>query len=276
MTHSGAAEQPWEALDVRAVGVAEAVANIIRRRIFQGAYSETGVIPKLDQLRAEFQVSPVTLREALRILETEKLITVRRGNVGGAVVQMPDAASAAYALGLAMEASSVTVKDLAAALLTTEPACARLCAEREDRAGAVVPILQALNDQAVVVISESLEFTRAARRFHEAVPELCGNGTLRIVTHALDALWSAQEEQWVHGMSESGHEPDVSSRHEVVAVHDRLIKAISDGKPDRADQLSRIHLEATQAYMFAHNANRVIDSRSTAVQTHLRSFGKRV
>ena len=51
---------------------------------------------------AEYSVARASLREAMRILETEGLITILRGSKGGAVVRTPKAANAAYTLGLVL------------------------------------------------------------------------------------------------------------------------------------------------------------------------------
>ena len=45
-------------------------------------------------------MSPPSIREALRVLDTEGLVTVQRGNVGGAIVRAPQAGEVAYMLGL--------------------------------------------------------------------------------------------------------------------------------------------------------------------------------
>ena len=70
--------------------VAEMVADVIRARIVAGTLPDGSMLPKQDQLISEFQVSRPSFREALRILESEGLISVRRGNIGGAQVHAPD------------------------------------------------------------------------------------------------------------------------------------------------------------------------------------------
>ena len=72
--------------------IAESVAGELRARILasDGDYG----FPTQDQLVTEFGVSYPSIREALRILETEGLVTVRRGKVGGAEVHRPDEISA--------------------------------------------------------------------------------------------------------------------------------------------------------------------------------------
>src|ERR1700712_5297682 len=92
--------------------VAGSVAATLRERILAGIEIEGSTLPTQDQLVQEFGVSYPSIREALRILETEGLVTVRRGNVGGAEVHRPGEASAAYPLGLALQAGRVSLADL--------------------------------------------------------------------------------------------------------------------------------------------------------------------
>jgi GntR family transcriptional regulator, transcriptional repressor for pyruvate dehydrogenase complex len=112
--------------------IAETVASELRARILDGDGEDR--LPTQDQLVSEFGVSYPSIREAIRILETEGLVTVRRGNVGGAEVHRPDESSAAYHLGLALQGRRVNLGDLAAGLRLLEPLCAAECARRSDRA----------------------------------------------------------------------------------------------------------------------------------------------
>jgi len=55
----------------------------IRRQITGGELKEGDNLPPEAQIIEEFAVSRPTLREAFRILESEKLISVSRGARGG-------------------------------------------------------------------------------------------------------------------------------------------------------------------------------------------------
>src|SRR5690348_4154905 len=83
----------------RAPRTAEVVADRLRDAILRG---EMTVLPRLDDLVRRFGVGPNAVREAMRILETEGLITIRRGNVGGGDVHLPDSGRVAYMLGLVL------------------------------------------------------------------------------------------------------------------------------------------------------------------------------
>ena len=92
--------------------IAEIVADELRRQIIDGELADGDLLPRQEVLVEQFNVSLVSLREALRILETEGLVSVRRGNRGGAIVHAPAKTSAAYMLGLLLQSESVVVADL--------------------------------------------------------------------------------------------------------------------------------------------------------------------
>ena len=181
---------------VRAQRVAELVAQRLRERILRGELADGEMLPKEDDLRAEYPVSKPSLREALRILETEGLITVMRGNKGGALVHRPTEVDAGYMLGLVLTGQRTEVADLAAALQEIEPACAALCAARRDRKRVVVPVLEDLHAQALAAVDDLVATTTLSRRFHETIVEHCGNRTLTLVAGALETLWSSHERRW--------------------------------------------------------------------------------
>ena len=93
--------------------LADMVASVLRERIVDGKLANGDLLPKQDELLEEFRISRPSLREALRILESEGLLTVRRGNVGGSVVEAPTADTSAYMFGLVLQSRRGTVADLA-------------------------------------------------------------------------------------------------------------------------------------------------------------------
>lgn len=248
---------------IQQVRVAETVAGELRRRILRGDFPN-GVLPKQDQLREEYGISHPSLREALRILETEGLVMVRRGNVGGAMVQQPGEARFGYTLGLALQSSSVRVHELATAVATLEPVCARLCAENPKRATEVVPLLRAIHDTAWQEQdnSEGVPFTRAARSFHSAVVDLCGNEPTKMIVGGLVALWGAQEEAWAQHLEDEGAYPGHDRRVATIDAHDALLDLIEAGDGLGAEDFSRRHIRATQKFVLSKIEDRIVQASS--------------
>jgi GntR family transcriptional regulator, transcriptional repressor for pyruvate dehydrogenase complex len=247
--------------------VAEMVADILRARIVDGELADGDLLPKQDDLLDEFRVSRPSIREAMRILETEGLISVRRGNIGGAEVHAPKAGNAAYMLGLVMQSRHVDLADLAEALRILEPDCAALCAAREDRATAVVPRLGELNDQAEAHLDDGPEFTRLARQFHDEMVESCGNTTMILLVGTLETLWSSLESQWAQTIDAEGRYPEVKLRKLVLRAHARLTDAIAAGNRELAHRTARKHLDESQRYVLATNGGHRVNI--TGLRSHL-------
>lgn len=71
-------------------GRTETVVDRIRSAIMLGIFADGEQLPKEVDLAGEFQVSPVTLRDALRVLRGEGLVRTVRGRSGGTFVIAPD------------------------------------------------------------------------------------------------------------------------------------------------------------------------------------------
>jgi GntR family transcriptional repressor for pyruvate dehydrogenase complex len=238
--------------------VAEMIADALRRRILDGQLADGDALPKMDHLLVEFPVSKPSIREAMRILETEGLISVRRGNVGGAVVHTPKAETAGYMLGVVLQARRTPVADLAEALLEFEPACAAKAAERPDRNDVLVPQLIALNERLQENISDGPTFTRLARRFHDAIVQGCGSTTMALVVGALETLWSDHESNWAEATSAQGEYPALAARNAVLRTHIKITQAIEDGDAARAKHLAARHLHESQRYVLAEGRQQLV------------------
>jgi len=223
---------------VRQESVSQLVANVLRERIVSGELSDGALLARLDDLIDEFQVSKPSIREALRILETEGLVTVKRGKAGGAIVHAPSALGTAYTLGFLLESQQVTLADLAQALRLLEPVCAGLCAANQD-----AEVLKSLNDlveQTRANMADELQAVSLSRRFHEQIVAGCGNDTLIAVLGALEALWSTHEVEWTCRLPQERF--DDHRRAAGVKEHERIVKAIESGDASRAQRVMADHM----------------------------------
>ncbi|HTF08928.1 MAG TPA: GntR family transcriptional regulator [Asanoa sp.] len=204
----------------------EMVAGVIRQRILDGEWRDGQLLPNQDALVAEFRVSRPSIREAMRILEAEGLITVRRGNVGGAVVHRPEARHVAYAMAMVLESRGVTLDDVGVAMGQLEATSAGLCASRKDRARKVVPQLRRHNTAAEKAMDDPMAFVRATSDFHSSLVELCGNDTLRLQNHD---------------------------------QHLRITEAIADGDSAAAMRLTETHFDPAR-FLRPEDASRRVDA----------------
>lgn len=241
---------------LRQARLAEVVADRLRDRILSGDVHDGDLLPKQEELFADFKVSRTAIREALQILETERLITVRRGNLGGAVVHAPDPDGVAYTMSLVLQSRAIELADAGLALRLLEPLAAQLCAGRTDRADTVVPRLRLANEALDLAIEAGDEIgaIEASREFHEAVVDGCGNETMKIVLGAVETLWSAHEASWAEEAALRGDFPDPSLRRRGLDEHAEILRCIEAGDTEAVVNVSRHHLEGSQQYPLGDDA----------------------
>lgn len=235
---------------VRSPSVAEIVADRLRERIVRGELADGDLLPKQEHLIEEFGVSRPSVREALRILEAEGLISVRRGKVGGAVVHRPRVENAAAVIELVLRSQGVSVEDMSEAIRQIEPICAALCAARPDREETVLPRLRAVHAEAGEHIDDVRLYTRLARRFHEELVATCGNETMILVVGTLEAVLSAHAAVWADERSDGDGSPvnDEAFRRQGQDDHALLIRLIERGDVEAATREARQHLERAPVY----------------------------
>lgn len=227
--------------------LAEMVADGLRNRILSGELQDGAMLPKQDDLLAEFRVSPPSIREALRILETEGLITVQRGNIGGAIVHRPQQSKAAYMLAMVLQSRAVDLRDLQTALRDLEPVCAATAANRPDRETTLLPKLKANIDQSHAHIDDADIYIGLARRFHVELVAGCGNETMALIIGALEALWSAHVDRLARRPVQHGAFADRAIRMATLRDHEKLYRLIAKGDAAGAEKLAREHYsEATR------------------------------
>lgn len=251
--------------------IAEIVADELRRQIIDGVLTDGDLLPRQEVLVEQFNVSLVSLREALRILETEGLVSVRRGNRGGAVIHAPTKTSAGYMLGLLLQSQQVSLADLGAALLEIEPACAALAAQRPDRADTVVAELKANTHAMASHLDDGARCTEIGRQFHDLVVRGCGNQTIIAVVGALESLWSSHEQQWADESAARGTYPSLAKRRAVLATHVKLTETIEAGDVERARRIAARHVADTQTYVLSDRT----DPRISALSSQSRSRANR-
>jgi DNA-binding FadR family transcriptional regulator len=223
----------------RPLRLAETVADALRERILNAEFADGALLPKQEELVEEFRVSLPSVREALRSLETEGLITVLRGNVGGSVVHLPQPAKVGYMLGMVLQSRGSTIDDLVHAMTLLQPLCAGECARRADRMRAVVPHLERTITSSEAAIEDAAEFARHSRTLHEQLVEFCGNDTFIVLVGALERLWSAQVRS--QASPNLGQFAERATRDRSAAEHRQLLELIVAGDADGAEAAARAH-----------------------------------
>ena len=233
---------------VRVPKTAELVATHIRRQIVTGVLREGDALPSESALMLDFTISRPTLREAFRILESEGLITVRRGARGGARVLEPSSDVAARYAGLVLQHRGTTVADVLEARVIVETPAARMLAERRNRV-ASAKRLQELLDAADPVDPGHFH------EFNMLVVELTGNQTMMLLTAMLEHINQAAALSY----TTRAHAGDERLARKAHRTRQKLIDLIRDGRADEAEDLWRTHLAEAGRVLSEGVGTRVVD-----------------
>lgn len=120
---------------MRKVVVASAAsetASILREEILRNIKDDEWLIGSEDDVMRSLGVSRPTLRQALRILEQEQLITVRRGVGGGLFGRRPTEEGVTHTASVFLRSQGTTFGDLTQALQLLSVHCARVAAKHPD------------------------------------------------------------------------------------------------------------------------------------------------
>lgn len=228
---------------LRVPKTAELVANSIRRRIIQGELSEGDTLPPEAQLMEQFGISRPSLREAFRILEAERLITVKRGSRSGALVSLPKVESVSRYASYYLQAAGVLVRDIYEARLALEPYVVRKLANAPSK-----PAIARLREEAARLAGfyesdNEREYMIASAHFHSVLMEVGGNATLHFLTRVLEDVIAQYQKRFVQ--SEAAAFERKRGREMGVKSITKLIDLIAAGDADGAEQHWTLHLTNT-------------------------------
>jgi DNA-binding FadR family transcriptional regulator len=232
----------------------EQIADELRALIVSGELSEGDSLGHEPDLVERFGVSRPSLREALRILEAEGLITVVRGVLGGVIVHEPNERMTARTAALVLQARNVTLGDVHEARSIIEPAAVRILASTRRRA--VVKELRVLVEAQRSVLEDPEAFGQANARFHERLVALAGNQTLAILAEMLNEIVARA----VTAVSQTGARRDsLATRERGLRSQERLLELIEAGAGNDADEHWRSHMAAVGKVMLGQSAKSVVD-----------------
>ena len=214
----------------RSMKTSESVALEIVREIVARNLQAGDKLPLESELLRQYRVSRSSLREALRLLEVQDLITIRPGPGGGTVVGRVQPISLGRSLTLHMHLLGATYDELLDTWVITEGILCEKAAQNTDREKVerlMTPFLEKTSAKHTHEIEEGLEF-------HSVIGDLAGNRVLSFLLRTVGAIVAqhivttverpALEEQLVHD-------------------HDAIAKAVIAGNPKKARQLMNDHTQ---------------------------------
>jgi DNA-binding FadR family transcriptional regulator len=227
--------------------MAELVAADVRRRIVVGELAVDDTLPAEPDLMSEYGVSRGILREALRILESESLIELRRGSRLGASVRAPQARVAAQYFGLLLQWRGTTLRDVVYSRAILEPGAVREITSFRKRAPLVKELSECVGRVAPAVDDFS-RFGVLAWDFSKLLVQLAGNQTLTLQHEMLEEVINAHVARVEARFNES---PTRGVKANTLALRamERVIALVDAGDERVAEDYWRRHIVAVGATM---------------------------
>jgi DNA-binding FadR family transcriptional regulator len=215
------------------------VAAELRRQIVSGRLRPGDKLHPENVLQAEFAISRPTLREALRLLEFESLITIARGPHGGARVTAIDLGAAARQVGAYLQPQGTTLQDVWIARIVIEPPAAGLLAARRDP-GAIAE-LEANNAAArAAALHDPIRYAE----FSMIIARHCGNQTLHLLAALIhDIIRRQHEDVTARTLAKSGVD---KLRQASIRSREQALELMRSGTSAAAENFWRAYLEKTR------------------------------
>lgn len=209
------------------------VARGLRAAILAGRFDEG--FPSEPELARQLGISRYHLREAVRLLEAEGLLSVRSGRNGGISRTQPQQQVLARSFVNLLAHRRTPVTDVFEARIQVESSCAALAAERAtaEDVSQMESVIAGWEEAG----TESSADPSWNSAFHLAVARAAHNETLLLIMNSLEHL--------ISGMDRRVSTPQTSRPllDEGMRAHRAIIRAIKARNGDQARALMQRHLE---------------------------------
>jgi DNA-binding FadR family transcriptional regulator len=203
---------------------ADVLAARLRDLIVKGEITPGSYLPAERELVAESGLSRTSVRDALRVLESEGLISTKVGRAGGSMVTLPGRASVARSVELFLRTHGVKLESLLECRVAVEPTLARLAARR--RTEAQLAEMEALHEQFVLSVNDVVRYKSFNLDWHLSIARASGNEPLIALMEAISAA--------IRDAMDYQHVTTPELRAIVVKAHTAILKAIREQDEDAA------------------------------------------
>jgi DNA-binding FadR family transcriptional regulator len=229
---------------LRVLKAPEVLADRIRQQIVGGELKEGDLLPPEAILIERFGVSRPTIREAYRILESERLLSITRGAKGGAVVHEPSSDLISNYFLLLLQTERSTIAEIYEARVAFEPAVARMLAQAKNKAAPGI-LRQHLAEE-MDALEDPERFSEAITQFHRSLVQLSGN---RPLLHLYDAIYGVvvrhQARVVAASRKQGTAESVMAASVKGIKSQEILIDFIEKGDAEGAETHWRRHMEAS-------------------------------
>jgi GntR family transcriptional regulator, transcriptional repressor for pyruvate dehydrogenase complex len=207
------------------------VARLLLNRIIDAGLRPGSSFGTEAELLEQLDVSRPTLREGLRILESQGVLTLRPGPGGGIIVSKPTIDVLAHALSVYLRLNNVPFIEILRARIAIEPALARDAAlygsaQDFEEMEQTIERLEAAGDDNEAVYREN-------RNFHDALARAANNPVLELFWSTIRVLASGEG---------AGLKYTARNRRHIISSHKGILEACRKRDGETAQRLMSSHL----------------------------------
>jgi len=234
---------------VRAPKLPHIIAQQLRSQIASGELRPGDSLPSESELLEDFGISRPTLREALRVLESETLIQLGRGSRSGATILAPSIEMAAQYGGMYLATHDTTLGQIHDVRSILEPPLAGQHAK-----SANPKVLKAL-DECVKAQKEALskmDYVAAAaavNHFHEQLVRKTGNTALRLLAGMLHEISANVYPQLPVASGRVSRKAIWRRSEQSTDAHETLVELIRSKRAEKAEQFWRDYMRDTADWL---------------------------
>jgi GntR family transcriptional regulator, transcriptional repressor for pyruvate dehydrogenase complex len=225
------------------------IAAALVDRITEGGLETGDVLPPERILMEEYEVGRGTMREALRYLELQGVLTIKPGPKGGPVVAAPDSRHLASTFALLMQFAGTSFRAVIEARTYFEPVTAELAARHAEE-GVGEALLESVKSMEAN-LSDWDMFLDENRRFHDLVAWGSGNPIFGYLINSL---------HWITDGTVLGIDYPLRFRRAVLDAHRAIAVAVASADPEASRQAMRDHMDNTLVY-FKKRYPQVLDQK---------------
>jgi len=213
------------------------VAQRIVRDVVRGGLKPGDLLPPERTMLETYETGRGTLREALRLLEFQGVITLKPGPRGGPVLLDPDATHLASTVVLLMQLKQAPFRTIVEVRSALEPmisslAAARITPDALTELGATI-------DQMRHHLGDQHTFLDANKRFHDIIAWSSGNA---LFGYIVDSLLGIMDGTII------GIDYPSPRRAAILKAHESIFDAIKTGDQDEAETRMRTHIDEYVRY----------------------------
>jgi len=230
---------------VKANRISDEIVHQIREALLSGKVQSGDRLPTERQLAEQFGASRASVREALRGLEQEGVIRIKKGVSGGVFVATIDHQLVARPMETLFRLKKVSIHEIAEARLIFEPEAARLAAQRAtpEDLKELAEVIQHMAE----AVRKGKTFASYDLMFHKLIARAARNPVLQMVSESMLEVASRVITEL---------RPSIDVLRHVCDCHTAIYAAIRDGNADLACKIMSEHIVDVQSRLAKHDSKK--------------------